>query len=114
MVAHGSDGLSGLKSRILGDETEQVYFGFYREEIKARPGFVVVNYIPPSVSGVRRGEHCWLSCGLAIQSFTARALVHSRRITSGFTRVRKDKKVIVTYRLLIVLGVIVLRRNTHP
>ncbi|KAF9049344.1 hypothetical protein BDZ89DRAFT_1089099 [Hymenopellis radicata] len=70
LLADGSDGLSGLKSRILNEETEQVYFGFYREETKVRPGFVVVNYIPPSVSGVRR----------------ARALVHSRRIASGFTR----------------------------
>ncbi|EEB97124.1 hypothetical protein MPER_03616, partial [Moniliophthora perniciosa FA553] len=33
----------------------QVYIALYHEAGKANPGFVLINYIPISVSGVRRG-----------------------------------------------------------
>ncbi|KAJ7050473.1 hypothetical protein C8F01DRAFT_1178512, partial [Mycena amicta] len=61
----GSSGLPELKSRI--EDAEQVFIGFYRDE-GAPDGFIILNIIPPSVSGVRR----------------ARALVHSRRVGAVF------------------------------
>ncbi|KAI3619655.1 enoyl-hydratase carnithine racemase [Moniliophthora roreri] len=60
--AQGDRDLSELKHYIT--DLEQVYIAFYHEAGKANPGFVLINYIPASVSGVRR----------------ARALVHSRRV----------------------------------
>ncbi|KIM44913.1 hypothetical protein M413DRAFT_442886 [Hebeloma cylindrosporum] len=59
--SYGEDGLEELKTKLSNDK---VFFAFYREELDSEPGYIIINYIPPSVSGVRR----------------ARALVHSRRI----------------------------------
>lgn len=59
----GIDGLPELKSRI--DDPSQVFIAFYRD---GNDGFILLNIIPESVSGVRR----------------ARALVHSRRIGAIF------------------------------
>ncbi|KAJ7115807.1 hypothetical protein C8R44DRAFT_793337 [Mycena epipterygia] len=59
----GADGLPELKSRI--EDPSQVFIAFYRD---GNAGFILLNIIPESVSGVRR----------------ARALVHSRRIGSVF------------------------------
>ncbi|KAJ6621326.1 hypothetical protein B0H10DRAFT_2017980 [Mycena sp. CBHHK59/15] len=64
LFAWGSDGLPELKSRIE-DPLIQVFIGFYRD---TPDGFIILNIIPETVSGVRR----------------ARALVHSRRIGSVF------------------------------
>lgn len=51
---YGSEGLEELKSKI--DDLDQVFIAFYREEIDVEPGFIVINYIPSSISGVRRGK----------------------------------------------------------
>ncbi|KAF8074753.1 hypothetical protein FPV67DRAFT_1474871 [Lyophyllum atratum] len=65
---HGSGGLRELKRSI--EDPEQVHIGFYREEIDVEPGFVVINYIPPSIPAVKK----------------ARALVHSRRVGAVFKK----------------------------
>jgi len=55
LFAKGSQGLPELKSKIL-DDLDQVFIGFYREEAElVNPGFILINYIPHSVSSVRRG-----------------------------------------------------------
>ncbi|KAJ7767444.1 hypothetical protein DFH07DRAFT_808552 [Mycena maculata] len=61
--ASGSDGLPELKANIDPGQIDagQVFIAFYRD---GNDGFILLNIIPESVSGVRR----------------ARALVHSRRI----------------------------------
>ncbi|KAJ7043456.1 hypothetical protein C8F04DRAFT_1072139 [Mycena alexandri] len=59
----GAEGLPELKSRI--EDPLQIFVAFYRE---GNDGFILLNIIPESVSGVRR----------------ARALVHSRRIGGVF------------------------------
>ncbi|KAF9457201.1 hypothetical protein BDZ94DRAFT_1326449 [Collybia nuda] len=66
----GSDGLWELKQMI--DELDQVFIGFYRHELSLgeEPIFTLINYIPNTVSGVKR----------------ARALVHSRRVGAVFKR----------------------------
>ncbi|KAF9268966.1 hypothetical protein L218DRAFT_410550 [Marasmius fiardii PR-910] len=66
--AQGDQDLSELKSQLT--DLSQVYIAFYREQVKLNPGFVLINYIPTTVSGVRR----------------ARALVHSRRIGSALIK----------------------------
>ncbi|KAG6827703.1 hypothetical protein H0H92_010704 [Tricholoma furcatifolium] len=49
---HGSGGLRELKRSI--EDPEQVHIGFYREEVDVEPGFVVINYIPPSIPAVKK------------------------------------------------------------
>ncbi|KAL0067138.1 hypothetical protein AAF712_005708 [Marasmius tenuissimus] len=68
--AHGTQysDLGEFKSHL--DDLAQVYIGFYHEASKSANGFVLINYIPTTVSGVRR----------------ARALVHSRRIGSALIK----------------------------
>ncbi|KAG5645718.1 hypothetical protein DXG03_005413 [Asterophora parasitica] len=65
---NGSGGLRELKHSI--ENPEQVHIGFYREEESSggELGFVVINYIPPSIPAVKK----------------ARALVHSRRVGAVF------------------------------
>ncbi|KAJ7281826.1 hypothetical protein C8J57DRAFT_1219636 [Mycena rebaudengoi] len=63
LFGSGADGLPELKSRI--EDPLQVFIGFYRE---GADGFILLNVVPDSVSGVRR----------------ARVLVHSRRIGQVF------------------------------
>ncbi|GLB43431.1 hypothetical protein LshimejAT787_1303320 [Lyophyllum shimeji] len=65
---HGSGGLRELKRSI--EDPEQVHIGLYREEIDVEPGFVLINYIPPSIPAVKK----------------ARALVHSRRVGAVFKK----------------------------
>ncbi|KAF8885036.1 hypothetical protein BD779DRAFT_1535139 [Infundibulicybe gibba] len=62
--AHGSEGLSQLKD-IMQDTVSEPFIAFYREEL----GCALLNYIPETLSGVRR----------------ARVLVHSRRLGTLFT-----------------------------
>ncbi|KAF5355247.1 hypothetical protein D9758_006002 [Tetrapyrgos nigripes] len=65
--AQGDQGLAELKKSL--DEPTYVHFGLYRED--ATPsGYVLINYIPSLVSGVRK----------------ARALVHSRRLASSLIK----------------------------
>jgi MAP7 domain-containing protein 1 len=59
LLAWGNQGLPELKSRI--ESTQQIFVAFYRE---GNDGFILLNFIPQTISGVRR----------------ARTLVHSRRI----------------------------------
>ncbi|KAF8972610.1 hypothetical protein BDZ97DRAFT_1913112 [Flammula alnicola] len=59
--SYGKDGLEELKTKLSDYE---VFIAFYREEIDLKPGYIIINYIPPSISGVKR----------------ARALIHSRRV----------------------------------
>ena len=47
------DGLEELKNKIY--DVDEVFIAFYREEVDLDPGYVLINYIPPSVSGVKRG-----------------------------------------------------------
>ncbi|KAJ7760407.1 hypothetical protein B0H16DRAFT_1719909 [Mycena metata] len=63
LCGSGAEGLPELKSRI--EDPLQIFIAFYRE---GNDGFILLNIIPESVSGVRR----------------ARALVHSRRIGGVF------------------------------
>lgn len=63
LYGSGAEGLPELKSRI--EDPLQIFIAFYRE---GNDGFILLNMIPESVSGVRR----------------ARALVHSRRIGGVF------------------------------
>ncbi|KAF7294438.1 ADF-H domain-containing protein [Mycena kentingensis (nom. inval.)] len=65
LEASGPGGLPQLKSHI--QDLGQVFFGFLRDE-GVPDGYILLNIIPASVSGVRR----------------ARALVHSRRIGAVF------------------------------
>ncbi|KAF7309679.1 ADF-H domain-containing protein [Mycena indigotica] len=65
LYGSGSNGLSELKSRI--EDPDQVLIGFYRDEARS-DGFIILNYVPSTVSGVRR----------------ARCQVHSRRIGTIF------------------------------
>ncbi|KAH6885551.1 hypothetical protein BKA70DRAFT_1237131 [Coprinopsis sp. MPI-PUGE-AT-0042] len=58
----GLDGLEELKTKIY--DLNRVFVAFYRMETEFGVGYILLNYIPPCISGVRR----------------ARALVHSRRI----------------------------------
>ncbi|KAJ7245139.1 hypothetical protein B0H12DRAFT_1127941 [Mycena haematopus] len=64
LFASGSQGLPELKSKI--EDPLQIFVAFYRDGND--DGFILVNIIPETVSGVRR----------------ARALVHSRRIGAVF------------------------------
>lgn len=41
-------------------DLDQVYVAFYREEVDVDPGYILINYIPPSVSGVKRGTQLLL------------------------------------------------------
>lgn len=47
------DGLEELKTKIY--DVDEVFIAFYREEVGLDPGYVLISYIPPSVSGVRKG-----------------------------------------------------------
>ena len=51
----GSGGISELKNKI--DDLEQVYIAFCREQVDLEPAFLLINYIPASVSGVKRGRY---------------------------------------------------------
>ncbi|TFK39349.1 hypothetical protein BDQ12DRAFT_51114 [Crucibulum laeve] len=62
LLAYGLDGLEELKTKIY--DKERVFIAFYREEVDVNPRDIIINYIPLSISGVKR----------------ARALVHSRRV----------------------------------
>ncbi|KAL0953463.1 hypothetical protein HGRIS_004695 [Hohenbuehelia grisea] len=64
--SHGSQGLAEFKKAIINPD--EVYIGFYRLDIRGKPGYVLVNYVPQEVTGVQR----------------ARALVHSRRLGTLF------------------------------
>jgi hypothetical protein len=44
-----------LKNKI--DDLQQVYIAFCREQVNMEPTFLLINYIPPCVSGVRRGRY---------------------------------------------------------
>jgi hypothetical protein len=69
LYASGSQGLPELKQAF--EDLSVVHLAFYREEnlqVPAKPGFALINYIPSSISGVRR----------------ARALVQSRRVGALF------------------------------
>ncbi|KAH9479616.1 hypothetical protein JR316_0008211 [Psilocybe cubensis] len=57
-----------MKTRL--SDLNKVFIAFYREEEDVDPGYIIINYIPTTVSGVKR----------------ARALVHSRRIGGIFKR----------------------------
>jgi len=63
VCASGCDGLEELKEHVY--DLQRVFVAFFHaEESNGRQGFVLLNYIPPNISGVKR----------------ARALVHSRRL----------------------------------
>ena len=49
----GNEGLEELKTKLA--DLDQIFFAFYHEEIDVDPGYIIINYIPPSVSAVRRG-----------------------------------------------------------
>lgn len=68
LFAYGSGGVAELKNKI--DDLKQVYFAFCREQVDLKPAFLLISYIPDSVSGVKR----------------ARALVHSRRVGTIFKK----------------------------
>jgi hypothetical protein len=51
----GNEGLEELKNKI--DDLDKVFIGFYHEEYERDPGYVIINYIPPSTSGVKRGTY---------------------------------------------------------
>jgi MAP7 domain-containing protein 1 len=51
----GSGGMAELKNKI--DDLQQVYIAFCREQVNMEPTFLLINYIPPCVSGVRRGRY---------------------------------------------------------
>lgn len=46
------DGLEELKTKLTDYD---VSIAFYREELDIDPGYIIINYIPPSISGVKRG-----------------------------------------------------------
>ncbi|KDR67941.1 hypothetical protein GALMADRAFT_257443 [Galerina marginata CBS 339.88] len=64
----GNEGLEELKTKLA--DLNEVFIAFYCEELDVDPGFIIINYIPPHVLGVKR----------------ARALVHSRRVGTIFKR----------------------------
>ena len=51
--SYGEDGLEELKTKL---SDKAVFVAFYREEVEVDPGYIIINYIPPSISGVRRGR----------------------------------------------------------
>lgn len=55
MFAYGSGGVAELKNKI--DDLKQVYFAFCREQVDLKPAFLLISYIPDSVSGVKRGGY---------------------------------------------------------
>ncbi|KAJ3755102.1 hypothetical protein EV360DRAFT_50382 [Lentinula raphanica] len=61
-------GLPELKQSL--EDLSVVHIAFYHEEAQSKPGFVLINYIPSSISGIRR----------------ARALVQSRRVGALFVK----------------------------
>ncbi|KDQ26984.1 hypothetical protein PLEOSDRAFT_1113298 [Pleurotus ostreatus PC15] len=67
LQAQGSNGLTELKQSI-GDPT-QAFIAFYREDIRGKPGYLLINYLPLTIPAVQR----------------ARILVHSRRLGTVFT-----------------------------
>ncbi|KAF9078046.1 hypothetical protein BDP27DRAFT_1253044 [Rhodocollybia butyracea] len=66
--ASGARGLPELKQAF--EDLSAVHIAFYHEEVPSKPGYVLINYIPPQMSGVRR----------------ARALVQSRRVGALFIK----------------------------
>lgn len=66
LVASGSGDLEELKREV--NSSENVFIGFYREGVDDSSLLVIINYIPATVSGVRRGGHfahkdCGVICG---------------------------------------------------
>jgi hypothetical protein len=66
----GPGGIAELKNKI--NDIHRVYIAFCREQVNMEPVFLLINYIPPSVSGVQRGRYmyvgvlsfsCHLTCG---------------------------------------------------
>jgi MAP7 domain-containing protein 1 len=56
----GSGGVAELKNKI--NNLEQVYIAFCRETVDLESAFLLINYIPASVSGVKRGRYVrWVS-----------------------------------------------------
>ncbi|KIK60330.1 hypothetical protein GYMLUDRAFT_244345 [Collybiopsis luxurians FD-317 M1] len=71
LYASGSKGFAELKQSF--EDLSVVHIAFYHEEssqVPSKPGFALINYIPTSISGVRR----------------ARALVQSRRVGALFLK----------------------------
>ncbi|KAJ4473779.1 hypothetical protein J3R30DRAFT_3377648 [Lentinula aciculospora] len=71
--ASGFKGLSELKQSF--EDLSAVHIAFYHEElpqVRSKPGFALINYIPSSISGIRR----------------ARALVQSRRVGALFSETK--------------------------
>lgn len=67
LYTHGPGGLSELKSKLSGEDLNQVYVAFLRQDAykpesefgyraATAPGYIMINYIPQSVSGVRKGR----------------------------------------------------------
>lgn len=54
LYANGCDGLEEMKTRMY--DLERVFVAFYREEFgEGDDGYVLINYIPPSIPAVKRG-----------------------------------------------------------
>ncbi|CAA7269283.1 unnamed protein product [Cyclocybe aegerita] len=66
--SYGNDGLEELKTKL--PDVDEVFIAFYREERDVDPGYIIINYVPPCISSVRR----------------ARALVHARRVGALFKK----------------------------
>ncbi|KAF9523048.1 hypothetical protein CPB83DRAFT_65312 [Crepidotus variabilis] len=60
--SYGGQGLEEMKTKI--SSLEDVFIAFYREELENDPGYIIINYVPPTISAVKR----------------AKVLVHSRRV----------------------------------
>ncbi|KAF5316517.1 hypothetical protein D9619_006165 [Psilocybe cf. subviscida] len=61
----GKNGLEELKTKLVDNK---VYIGFYRQEDVHHPSYIIINYVPASIVGLRR----------------ARAYVHARKIGAMF------------------------------
>lgn len=51
--SYGVEGLEELKTRL--SDLHNVFIAFYREEVDVDAGYVIINYIPSSISEVKRG-----------------------------------------------------------
>jgi MAP7 domain-containing protein 1 len=49
----GNGSLDELKNKV--DDLDNVFIAFYREGYELDPGYVIINYIPPSTSAVKKG-----------------------------------------------------------
>lgn len=95
LYAFGSDGLEELKTKIDPSEIDQALVGFVRvDDLAIHPSaeeetedeyvkYVLINYVPKGVLGVRRGEGTTFITPKMVPEdlyFLARAKVHSRRL----------------------------------